>query len=102
MNWLSFISIFIVCEGRGITYYNVGYVPVVVVVRLPRPMEGNGILIGYVPDGLIRLFQVAACDLLCSSVGELCGGSLREERLDVLERVLTQRHIHQPQLEWYS
>ena len=39
-------------------------------------------------------------DLLCSGVGELCGGSLREERVDVLDRVLTQRQIDREQLQW--
>ena len=44
--------------------------------------------------------QVSAMDLLCSGVGELCGGSLREERLDVQERLLAQRHIDTEQLQW--
>ena len=45
------------------------------------------------------LFQSAAVDLLLPDVGEVCGGSLREERLDVLEQKLDQLGI-QEGLQW--
>ncbi len=42
---------------------------------------------------------VAACDLLVPGVGELVGGSQREERLDVLEAKMKELHIEN--LDWY-
>ena len=45
------------------------------------------------------LFQSAAVDLLLPDVGEVCGGSLREERLDVLEQKLDRLGI-QEGLQW--
>lgn len=44
---------------------------------------------------------VAACDLLVPNVGELVGGSQREERLDILESRMTDMNIHRESLEWY-
>lgn len=44
---------------------------------------------------------VAACDLLVPHVGELVGGSQREERLDVLERRMEELDIPKESLEWY-
>jgi asparaginyl-tRNA synthetase len=43
---------------------------------------------------------VAACDLLVPQVGELVGGSQREERLDVLEQKMI-AHGNKAGLEWY-
>ena len=44
---------------------------------------------------------VAACDLLVPGVGELVGGSQREERLDVLEKKMEDLGMHKEGLEWY-
>jgi asparaginyl-tRNA synthetase len=44
---------------------------------------------------------VAACDLLVPGVGELVGGSQREERLDYLETAMEKFHIEKAGLEWY-
>lgn len=44
---------------------------------------------------------VAACDLLVPGVGELIGGSQREERLDVLKRRMAEFSIEEESLEWY-
>ncbi len=44
---------------------------------------------------------VAACDLLVPRVGELIGGSQREERLDVLEDRMKELGVHKEGLEWY-
>lgn len=44
---------------------------------------------------------VAACDLLVPGVGELVGGSQREERLDVLEKKMKDLGMHTEGLEWY-
>ena len=44
---------------------------------------------------------VAACDLLVPSVGELVGGSQREERLDVLQSRMKEMNVHEKGLQWY-
>jgi asparaginyl-tRNA synthetase len=49
------------------------------------------------PDGE----TVAAMDMLVPKVGEIIGGSQREERLDVLEERIKQAGIPQENLRWY-
>ncbi|MDD3923894.1 MAG: asparagine--tRNA ligase [Erysipelotrichaceae bacterium] len=44
---------------------------------------------------------VAACDLLVPSVGELVGGSQREERLDKLTSRMAELGIDEEALQWY-
>lgn len=44
---------------------------------------------------------VAACDLLVPNVGELVGGSQREERLDFLEKRMDEMSIPKEHLDWY-
>ncbi len=44
---------------------------------------------------------VAACDLLVPSVGELVGGSQREERLDRLENRMEEMSVDAASLQWY-
>jgi len=44
---------------------------------------------------------VAAMDLLVPRVGEIIGGSQREERLDVLERRMREHGIEPASLDWY-
>ncbi|KAK3824665.1 MAG: asparaginyl-tRNA synthetase [Benniella sp.] len=44
---------------------------------------------------------VACVDLLVPGIGELMGGSLREERLDVLQRQLEAFGLDQKEYEWY-
>ena len=44
---------------------------------------------------------VAAMDLLVPKVGEIIGGSQREERLDYLERRMDEMGINKTQLSWY-
>ena len=44
---------------------------------------------------------VAAMDLLVPGVGEIIGGSQREERLEVLEQRMAELDIHQEDLWWY-
>lgn len=44
---------------------------------------------------------VAACDLLVPTVGELVGGSQREERYDVLKQKMQEFHIDENALGWY-
>ncbi len=44
---------------------------------------------------------VAACDLLVPGVGELVGGSQREERYDVLKRKMEESHLPLDKYGWY-
>ena len=44
---------------------------------------------------------VAACDLLVPTVGELVGGSQREERLDLLEKRMDELGMDKSTLDWY-
>ena len=44
---------------------------------------------------------VAACDLLVPGVGELVGGSQREERYDVLEARMKEMGMETESLQWY-
>lgn len=44
---------------------------------------------------------VAAFDLLVPGIGELVGGSLREERLGVLEGRMREHHINPDSMRWY-
>ena len=44
---------------------------------------------------------VAACDLLVPSIGELVGGSQREERYDFLKARMEEMNIHEEGLKWY-
>ena len=44
---------------------------------------------------------VAACDLLVPGIGEIIGGSQREERLEFLEKRLEEMDIPKEELQWY-
>ncbi|KAL1459495.1 hypothetical protein WDU94_011470 [Cyamophila willieti] len=44
--------------------------------------------------------QVLAVDLLCPLVGELCGGGLREDSVDILQSTLYEKKL-QTKLDWY-
>ncbi len=44
---------------------------------------------------------VAACDLLVPGVGELVGGSQREERLEILEKKMDDLGMNKETLDWY-
>jgi asparaginyl-tRNA synthetase len=44
---------------------------------------------------------VAAMDVLAPGIGEIIGGSQREERLDVLDRRLAEMGLHQEDYWWY-
>lgn len=44
---------------------------------------------------------VAACDLLVPYVGELVGGSQREDRLDLLDQRMEELNVSKEDLEWY-
>jgi asparaginyl-tRNA synthetase len=44
---------------------------------------------------------VAAMDILAPGIGEIVGGSQREERLDMLEARMREMHIPVEQMWWY-
>ncbi len=44
---------------------------------------------------------VAAMDILFPGIGEIVGGSQREERLDVLKRRMTDFHIPHEEMDWF-
>ena len=44
---------------------------------------------------------VAAMDVLAPGIGEIVGGSQREERVDVLDARMAERHIAREHYEWY-
>jgi asparaginyl-tRNA synthetase len=44
---------------------------------------------------------VAAMDVLAPGIGEIIGGSQREERLDVLDARMTERSIDKEHYAWY-
>ncbi len=44
---------------------------------------------------------VAACDLLVPAIGELVGGSQREERLDALKKRMAEMGVHEEGMQWY-
>ena len=44
---------------------------------------------------------VAACDLLVPGIGELVGGSQREERYDVLNQIMDEKGMAKESLQWY-
>ena len=44
---------------------------------------------------------VAAMDILAPGIGEIVGGSQREERLDVLEQRMREMHIPVEEMNWY-
>jgi asparaginyl-tRNA synthetase len=44
---------------------------------------------------------VAAMDVLAPGIGEIIGGSQREERLDVLDSRMAERHIPREHYDWY-
>ena len=85
-----------------------------VLYRLRRPREGKQHC-GYTPlivtdyPASVKPFYmrqnddgktVAAFDILLPGVGEVVGGSAREERLDLLEVAMQKNGIHG--LEWYA
>jgi asparaginyl-tRNA synthetase len=44
---------------------------------------------------------VAAMDVLAPGIGEIIGGSQREERLDILDARMAERHIDPERYAWY-
>jgi asparaginyl-tRNA synthetase len=67
------------------------------VIVTDYPKEIKAFYMRQNPDGK----TVAAMDILAPGIGEIVGGSQREERLDVLEQRMREMHIPVDQLWWY-
>ena len=67
------------------------------VIVTDYPKEIKAFYMRLNPDGQ----TVAAMDVLVPRIGELIGGSQREERLDVLKHRMQERGLLQGNLQWY-
>ena len=67
------------------------------VFLIDYPKDIKAFYMGMNDDGT----TVAACDLLVPAVGELVGGSQREERLEVLQNRMKEMGVHEAGLQWY-
>lgn len=67
------------------------------VIVTDYPKEIKAFYMRLNPDGR----TVAAMDVLVPRIGELIGGSQREERLDVLKHRMQERGLLQGNLQWY-
>jgi len=67
------------------------------VIVMDYPKEIKAFYMRLNPDGK----TVAAMDVLVPKVGEIIGGSQREERLDILEERIKQMGIPLENLQWY-
>jgi asparaginyl-tRNA synthetase len=67
----------------------------VAVVNYPKDIKAFYMRLN--PDGK----TVAAMDVLAPGIGEIIGGSQREERLDVLDARIAEMGLHAPDYWWY-
>lgn len=44
---------------------------------------------------------VACCDMLVPGIGELIGGSQREEQVEILEKMMDEKGINKDDYQWY-
>jgi len=68
---------------------------------LTEQIVGGPLFVTDYPAGIKDGKTVAAMDLLVPKVGEIIGGSQREERLDVLEHKMREFDILPASLDWY-
>jgi asparaginyl-tRNA synthetase len=76
---------------------------------LTEKLVGGPLFVTDYPEGIKAFYMrrnddgrtVAAMDLLVPKVGEIIGGSQREERLEVLEHKMRAFNIHPESLDWY-
>lgn len=61
------------------------------------PKEMKSFYMKQNPDGK----TVAACDLLVPHIGELVGGSQREENYDILKKRMEELHMNIESMQWY-
>lgn len=75
---------------------------------LTKHFDGGVVVTDY-PKGIKAFYMrqnddgksVAAMDILLPGVGEIVGGSQREERLDLLKAAITQMGLDPKELAWY-
>ncbi|MEO8721146.1 MAG: asparagine--tRNA ligase [Ginsengibacter sp.] len=67
------------------------------VILIDYPKEIKAFYMRQNPDGK----TVAAMDILAPGIGEIVGGSQREERLDVLEKRMQEMNIPVEEMNWY-
>jgi asparaginyl-tRNA synthetase len=67
----------------------------IAVVNYPKDIKAFYMRLN--PDGK----TVAAMDVLAPGIGEIIGGSQREERLDVLDARIAEMGLHAPDYGWY-
>ncbi len=67
----------------------------IAVVNYPKDIKAFYMRLN--PDGK----TVAAMDVLAPGIGEIIGGSQREERLDMLDARITEMGLHAPDYGWY-
>jgi len=67
------------------------------VIVTDYPKEIKAFYMRQNPDGK----TVAAMDILAPGIGEIVGGSQREERLEILEKRMREMHIPIEQMWWY-
>ncbi|HEX3474163.1 MAG TPA: asparagine--tRNA ligase [Kofleriaceae bacterium] len=67
----------------------------IAVVNYPKDIKAFYMRLN--PDGK----TVAAMDVLAPGIGEIIGGSQREERLDVLDARIAEMGLHAPDYAWY-
>ena len=76
---------------------------------LTETLVGRPIVVMNYPKGIKAFYMrvnddgktVAAMDVLAPGIGEIIGGSQREERLDVLDARLDEVGLHKEQYDWY-
>ncbi len=76
---------------------------------LTEKVVGRPVFVTDYPKGIKAFYMrrnddgetVGAVDLLVAGVGELIGGSAREERLDVLEHAIAELGLQPSEYEWY-
>ena len=82
-------------QSKHERYLTEKYAKPVIVMNYPKAIKAFYMRVN--DDGR----SVAAMDVLAPDIGEIIGGSQREERLDVLDRNMAERSIDREHYAWY-